>query len=152
MGDLSGGGRSLGTLTVIRNTLESDSLKAVKRRQSAAAELRALRRMQSVVLDGSGQPVCTTVDANTELPGLPPLQPEPASPPLGTLVGTDAQVDEEQQEDEDSVYQPPTPPRVGAPRSGGWRQTRLHALNYALKNTVKHRLFYYYFSAGIAAT
>ncbi|KAG0432913.1 hypothetical protein HPB47_020403 [Ixodes persulcatus] len=72
--------------------------------------------MQSVVLDGSGQPICTTVDANTELPGLPPLQPEPASPPLGTLVGTDAQVDEEQQEDEDSVYQPPSPPRMARRR------------------------------------
>ncbi|XP_077516022.1 sodium/potassium/calcium exchanger Nckx30C-like isoform X3 [Amblyomma americanum] len=83
---------------------------AVKRKQSAASELRALRRMQSVVLEG---PAAAAVEAGQAAPP-PALAPEegPFEPP----ASDSALEPDNGAEDDDSVYQPPSPPPMARRR------------------------------------
>ncbi|XP_075751735.1 solute carrier family 24 member Nckx30C isoform X2 [Rhipicephalus microplus] len=83
---------------------------AVKRKQSAASELRALRRMQSVVLegtasgeDGQALPPLSAAVVTGEGPLAPPAPDSALEPDNGV-------------EDDDSVYQPPSPPPMARRR------------------------------------
>ncbi|XP_049269488.1 sodium/potassium/calcium exchanger 2 [Rhipicephalus sanguineus] len=85
---------------------------AVKRKQSAASELRALRRMQSVVLEG------TAPASGEDGQALPPLSAAVATGegPLAPPAPDSALEPDNGVEDDDSVYQPPSPPPMARRR------------------------------------
>ncbi|KAL3201565.1 hypothetical protein MRX96_012598 [Rhipicephalus microplus] len=95
---------ALGPVVSSEDVLNRMNRQAVKRKQSAASELRALRRMQSVVLegtasgeDGQALPPLSAAVVTGEGPLAPPAPDSALEPDNGV-------------EDDDSVYQPPSPP------------------------------------------